>query len=532
MTALTGNRPRSLVSLTAAAVVGVLGAGSLAAMPASASAAKPTPGSAGIGDRLYPTLGNGGYDVRNYDLSLRYPKKDPKQTIHGDVTITAMATQSLSRFDLDFGGGSVAGVAVNGRRAAFTRTGDELVVTPKHPLSADRRFTVTVKNFTATPVAPDADAPVGFVTTPDGTVLAGQPASSHDLFPSNDHPRDKATYTITLTAPRGWTATANGAHVRTRVRKGYVVSTFRESKPMASELLQVAVGDFVVRSRPPVNGVPIRDVVPRRLAATLLPKAAVERDQVAWMESKVGRYPFENYGSLVIDGQLGFALETQTLSLYDTSLFGAPTFVLDPVLAHELAHQWFGDSVAPRSWSDVWQNEGHATWYELAYAQETGVFPQYTGYATPEALFKDVYALGDQWRDRWGPVARPNGAVSVWDLFNANVYYGGALALYALQQEIGVADFQALEWAWVTTYRGRSASTDDFIALASRVAGRDLRTFLIAWLYGTRTPPMPGHPDWAVTPTPASVRARAAQRAELGQDAVTQHVLRLMRAGR
>ncbi|HEY7274181.1 MAG TPA: M1 family aminopeptidase [Actinoplanes sp.] len=226
------------------------------------------------------------------------------------------------------------------------------------------------------------------------------------------------------------------------------------------------------------------------------------------MEGKVGRYPFENYGSLVIDANLGFALETQTLSLYDTGLFGAPAFILDPIMAHELAHQWFGDSVAPWSWSDVWQNEGHATWYELLYADETGVFEQFTGQPNREAYFKEVYSYGDQFRAAYGPVARPASSATIWDVFNPNVYDGGALVLYALQQKIGTAKFQQLERAWVRKYRGKSASTHDFIALASRIAHRDLRGFLTAWLYGTRTPPMPGHPDWTVSPPAAPAAAR------------------------
>jgi aminopeptidase N len=485
---------------------------------------KPTPGSAGLGDRLYPLNGNGGYDVQDYNLSLRYPAKDPQQTITGNVTITAVATQSLSRFDLDFGGGSVAKVSVNGRSAAFKRSGEELVVTPKHYLAKGKRFKVTVSGFTAKPIAPNADSPVGFVSTPDGTVLAAQPDQAHKLFPSNDHPRDKATYTITLTAPKGWTSVANGRHLRDRTRGGYVSSTYREAKPMASELVQVAVGDFLVKNRPPVNGVPIRDVVPRRLASTLLPKAEVERSQLAWMAKKVGPYPFENYGSLVIDGDLGFALETQTLSLYDTGLFGTPAFVLDPIMAHELAHMWFGNSVSPKAWSDVWQNEGHATWYELQYADETGVFEDFTGSPDQEAYFKDVYALGDRWRTRYGPVARPAGSKSVWDVFNPNVYDGGALVLYALRQKIGKAKFELLERAWVSKYKGKSPSTYDFIALASKVSGRDLRPFLTAWLYGTKTPAMPGHPDWTVTPATAAATA--------GEDAFTARLQRLAAAGR
>ena len=498
--------------LVAAGSAVLLGAGVavIAAGPASASSRHPTPGSAGLGDRLYPLLGNGGYDVLDYNLSLFYAKKDAAQQVRGDVTITAVATQALSRFDLDFGGDGVGRVAVNGRPAAYSRSGDELIITPKRALDHHRRFTVTISGFTATPISPNADSPAGFVKTPDGTVMAGQPDQSHKLFPSNDHPRDMATYTITMTAPDGWTATANGTPVRTSHRHGYVTSTYREGAPMASELLQVAVGDFITYNRAPVNGVKVRDVVPRRLADQLLPEAADERNQIAWLASKVGRYPFDRYGSLVIDGNLGFALETQTLSLYDTGFFSLPTVIINPILTHELSHQWFGDSVAPWQWSDVWQNEGHATWYEVLYAYETGTLPQYAGVSTLEDYYKRVYARGDQFRARYGPVGYPLRSDSIWDVFNPNVYDGGALVLFALRQQIGVAKFEQIERAWVTKYRGRSASSQDFIALASKISGQDLRAFLNAWLYDSATPPMPGHPDWTVTPVPAATTASPA----------------------
>jgi len=491
-----------------AAGTGVLVAMTGIAAPAYAGAA-PTPGASGLGDRLYPKLGNGGYDVKNYDLRLRYPAKNPRQAITGDVTVTAVATQNLSRFDLDFAGKTVGAVSVNGRAATFSRSGEELVIKPARYLAKGKRFTVKVIGFTATPTPANADAPDGWVATADGTVLAGQPNSSHKLFPSNDHPRDMATYTIRLTTPTGWTGVANGKHLSDTVTGSTVTSVYRESKPMASELVQVVAGDFVVRNRARVNGVPIRDVVPRRLANKLLPKAAIERSQLAWMAKRVGPYPFENYGSLVIDADLGFALETQTLSLYDTGLFGQPAYILNPIMAHELAHQWFGDSVAPKSWSDVWQNEGHATWYELRYASDTKVFKKYTGYANETAFYKAMYQQGNLWRKKYGPVARPARSTSVWDVFNPNVYGGGALALYALQQKIGAKKFQKLERAWVSKYRGKSASTADFIALASKISGRNLKPFLKSWLYGTKVPPMPGHKNWK--PARSSSAADVAQ---------------------
>jgi aminopeptidase N len=251
--------------------------------------------------------------------------------------------------------------------------------------------------------------------------------------------------------------------------------------------------------------------VPRTLARSLAPKLAVERDQMKWMSARVGRFPFEVYGSLVFDTAIGYSLETQTLSLYDAPVFDpkqTPVGTRNGTMLHELAHAWFGDSVSPYAWSDIWLNEGHATWYEAGYDAAHGYLQDDLGHPDLESFYRATYRLGDRWRDQYGPVARPrSGAIG--DLFNPNVYDGGALALYALRQEIGWRAFAELERRWVTQYRGRSASTDDFIALASKVAGRDLRTFLLAWLYGTRTPPMPGHPDWTVDPVPASTRTAA-----------------------
>jgi aminopeptidase N len=161
-------------------------------------------------------------------------------------------------------------------------------------------------------------------------------------------------------------------------------------------------------------------------------------------------------------------------------------------MVHELAHQWFGDSVAPAVWSDVWLNEGHASWYEdsIRYGLDSDRFL---------SVVQSRYQLADLFRRFLGPVASPPSGDPI-RLFNPNVYQGGQLVLYALRQQVGDAAFQQIERAWVTTYRGKSASTADFIALASQVSGQDLTAFLTEWLYGTTTPAMPGHPDWTVTP--------------------------------
>src|SRR3954453_15733360 len=158
----------------------VLASLALLAAAGPAGASPPTPGAAGIGDRLNQTLGNGGYDVLHYDLDLRYATSDPAQPVDGDETIVARATQSLSRFDLDFGGDAVGAVWVNRRPATFTRDGEELVITPKHPLRKGSRFVVRIAHFSATPPVPGDDpASTAFFITPDGSATAPQPYFAH-----------------------------------------------------------------------------------------------------------------------------------------------------------------------------------------------------------------------------------------------------------------------------------------------------------------------------------------------------------------
>jgi aminopeptidase N len=246
-----------------------------------------------------------------------------------------------------------------------------------------------------------------------------------------------------------------------------------------------------------VDGVRVRDVVPRRLVAAYDRRLPVERRQLRWMQERMGTYPFETYGSLIVDTSLGFALETQTLSLFDTRLFRYPRPVWEPVMLHELAHQWFGNSVSPHRWSDVWVNEGHATWYELSYAADRGQLRARSGVRTVEGTLRRVYELSDLLRSDFGPVARPRRGDAA-DTFNPNVYYGGALVLFALRQKVGVAAFRRIEREWVRRYQGRSASTQQFISLASEVSGQPLDRFLTSWLYGRTTPPMPGRAGWEV----------------------------------
>ena len=220
---------------------------------------------------------------------------------------------------------------------------------------------------------------------------------------------------------------------------------------MASELVSLNAGALSVVNRGRIGGVTFRDVMPTSLVDALEPANALGPAHMECMKRYVGRYPFASYGTLSADSNAGFALENQTLSLYPAAfLINAPPAVYEPVMVHELAHQWFGDSVAPQRWSDVWLNEGHATWYEQLYGADK--YPEDYDF---EETIREYYSQGDVWRSTYGPVAAPFSATNVLDLFNPNVYYGGATALYALRQVVGERTFYEIERRWVRDVRGR-----------------------------------------------------------------------------
>ncbi|MFF7974948.1 M1 family aminopeptidase [Streptomyces sp. NPDC007905] len=451
----------------------------------------PSPGAPGIGDPLVPLDGNGGYTVRRYTLAFDW--RAPATPFPATTTISATATQALSRFDLDFAGNTLRTVSVDGTPARTVRDGDELVVTPAKPITRGSTFTVRVA-YTADPTQrrhrSDAIQDYGWVPTPDGTLLSPQPNGARMIFPADDHPSLRAPFTFRITTPPDLTAVANGRLVeRVRQPDGRIRWTYDSEHPVAAQLVQLAIGRFTLVDGRGPRGLPVRDVVPRNLVGDTEAYRSLTPEHLAWLEQRLGPYPFRRYGVLVADTDLPVALETQSLSAVPSSDLLGDRVEAERNLIHELTHHWTGDSVAIRRWSDLWLSEGHARFYERLYSDSHGG-------PDLEDTMRAAYEQHDQWRHDDGAPAEPTER----SLFRQMRYDGSALVLYALRQKVGEDTFARIERSWVTTYRGRVAGTRDFVELASHVAGEDLNPFLTPWLYGPHTPPMPGHPDWRVDP--------------------------------
>ncbi|SEQ20920.1 Peptidase family M1 [Streptomyces sp. yr375] len=454
---------------------GALAAASvLLAIPASAAGY--SPGAPGIGDPYYPAYGNGGYDVSHYDLRLTYqPATDE---LAGTATILAKTTQDLSSFDLDFLL-DVQEVRVNGATAAFAASGEhELVVTPKQLLAKGSSVTVVVR-YSGVPSTKSA---YGFSTwhrTPDGAVAADEPESAWWWFPSNDHPLDKATYDVSVAVPDGTQAISNGTLQSTSSRLGWTRYTWRQNKPQATYLATLALGKFDITTSTSEGGVPVVNAYSRDLGdGDGAARASVERtgEVVDWLSGYFGPYPFGSAGGYVPNTTTTYALETQTRVFYSPRQFanGSNT----SVVVHELAHQWYGDSVSLKSWKDIWLNEGFAR-----YAQ--WLWSEHEGEGTAQQLADYTYASHPADDAFW--TVRP-GDPGAENQFDAAVYDRGALAVQALRNEIGDDAFFAVLKGWPQKYAYGNASVADFREYAEQVSGKRLGALFDTWLFQPTKP--------------------------------------------
>jgi aminopeptidase N len=424
-----------------------------------------TVGAPGLGDPFFPLAGNGGYDVRHYSLQLAY---DPGTTVlEGTATITATAKQNLTRFDLDLRGFTIGSLKVDGRGASFGRDGQELQITPASALKAGRQFTVTVR-YSGTPqVVTDPDGSIeGWVPTSDGAYVVGEPQGSPAWFPCNDNPRDKATYDIAMTVPAGLTAVSNGTLVGQSTRNGQTTFAWRESLPMATYLATTTLGHFDV-TKGKIAGIPSYVAVDPSQAAGAAPALAQLPEIVKFLSSIYGPYPFDTVGAIVDDApDVGYSLESQTKPNFDS----APD---DFLLAHEISHQWVGDSVTLGFWPDIWLHEGFATYNEWLWADHTGQF-------TPQGAFDFYYSLPDT-DPLWSPPPATPGDPA--NLFGNPVYVRGAMTLQVLRNTVGDSAFFRILRRWATQYRYGNVTTPQFIALAQQESHMNLGALFQRWLY-------------------------------------------------
>jgi aminopeptidase N len=436
-------------------------------------------GSDGAGDPYYPTAGNGGYQVDSYAVQLTYDPPSNQLDATTTITLEATADEPLGRFNLDLQPDlTVSAVTVDDADAAFTRQDAELLITPAAPLDHGARATLVV-SYSGQPgmitggTASLADG--GWYRTADGgAVTAGEPFSASAWYPVNEHPSDPAAFSVTATVPDGWQVISNGTKfdgALPAAPDGMHSVRYDEKRPIASYLTTILIGKLTFTTGTFGNTPILNAFTAAGADAKELAEKTPEILQV--LSKHFGPFPFASYGGIYTGENLSFALATAPRPV-DASWGDLGTAL------HAPAHQWYGDDVIIKNWSDICLNECFASYAPWLYHQDV-----------------DGADLDAQWHQQ---MAQVSGDPSFWatplvDMGAGNeftsVYDRGPLVLHALRHEMGEDAFAKLLTGWITTYGGHNASFDDLEAYASKLAGKDLKPFMDAWFRGTVVPPDP-----------------------------------------
>jgi len=438
-------------------------------------------GAPGVGDPYFPKMGSGGYDVTAYDVFLSYRRSGE---VRSTTAVSAVADTdqgapesgpAMERFNLDFRGPEVDKVLVDGAEAEWSRAGQELRITPETPISDGASFGARVR-YEGTPKQvdnPDGSRD-GWTKTSDGAVALGQPQAVPSFLPVSDHPTDKALWQIELKVPRGLTGISNGTLEGGIERDGEkTVTRWTVNQPMASYLAMIAIGRYEI-DRATVRGIPYLGAVDSSLSLSSR-ESLLENTREAhrFLEGVAGPYPFDATGGVVDPSSLGFALENQTRSYY-------PSSPGRQLVIHEVAHQWYGDSVSVTEWDEIWLNEGFATYMEWLYIEEQG------GQSVAER-FQSMYAANGPDSSLWTPPpANPGGPQN---LFDRSVYDRGAMALQVLREGLGDSAFRLVLRRWAEEYQYGNASTRDFYELIEQVTDARVPAAFPVWLYEPGKPP-------------------------------------------
>jgi aminopeptidase N len=434
-----------------------------------------------VADAKYPQLGDARIDVLSYDLRLTWFPNQHR--LNGVATLSARPTDASGTFKLELAPGlkidslTVATGTAPAAPARFTRKGIALRVS--HPVT-DQPMTVRIgyhgkpAGVRAPTSRPDART-AGWHTSGDQVWTTDEPFGAYTWYPANDTPSDKALYAVRIDAPKGMVGISNGAMTsRTTNQSGRTVTTFANADPIASYLVALTIGPYrhVLRTGP--HGLPMSFWVPRGHASYLTPLLATG-DAVRFLESKLGPYPFDRVGVVVTPG--GNAVETQTMISLGSGSFRYGNTSVRQTIAHDLAHAWYGDSVTPQSWRDLWMSEGFATYLEARYAVSKG-------WSSWSSWVDEWTRNDDYWRYLYGPP----GKYHAQQFGQVNVNRCTALMLIRLRDKIGAAMFDRALQEWPQTQKDTTTWRGEYVNWLETQTGTELSDFFDKWLDSATSP--------------------------------------------
>lgn len=402
---------------------------------------------------------------------------------------------NVTLIDFDFGAMPVTGVTLNGEVVPYERTEGRLNVKPVSAFARNSRVVVAI-SYHGKP----AD---GLILSVDKTgkpsaVGDNWPNRVHHWIPSLDHPSAKATVNFKVTAPTRTNVVANGRLDQILTTSSTTKTwSYTESVPIPPYCMIIAVGEFAQVVPPQQDITPLAYYVPLPEKNLALSGFAPAYPSLKYFSQTVGEYPYEKLALIVGSTRFG-GMENSTAIVFSSTLFNprpnAPlsrTFQIREgivsLVAHEIAHQWFGDSVTQSTWSDLWLSEGFATYFAALFIQQTD---------GEEAFRKYMANAGQTYLGSSRSVGTPLHDTETEDLMallNANSYQKGAWVLHMLRAELGDKNFFDGVKEYYEKHKNATANSEDLRLALEKTSGKNLKPFFASWVYGT------GHPKYSLT---------------------------------
>ncbi|MDR4533312.1 M1 family metallopeptidase [Glutamicibacter sp. PS] len=426
-------------------------------------------------DEYTKHYGSPTYTVEHYDVNLVV--KLASNHLDGRAMLRIRALEDLNEIPLNLNGLRIIKATCQGRKVSVSKKHHRMVVSTPNRVKAGDHIELNLRYGGNPDVDNGQWGEVGWEELTDGVLVSGQPVGASTWFPCNDHPSHKSSYRFEVSTDAGYRAVANGdliSHRRSASRDTWL---YEQREPMATYLATLQIGRYVeiafdhghhlLAYSVPGNDLPVR-------------RAFAQQGQMAEIfERKFGPYPFENYKIVVVDDELEIPLEAQGMSIFGRNHLSLE-WEAQRLIAHEFAHQWFGNSLTPSQWKDIWLNEGFACFSEWVYSEYAGVMP-----------------LEQRARDAWEKLkSLPHdlqiGDPGPKDMFDDRVYKRGALTLYALLTALGEKAFYEMLRDWTATYQHDSVDTKKFAKhLKKHASGIDVDQILQSWLTNLELPDFP-----------------------------------------
>jgi aminopeptidase N len=428
-------------------------------------------------DPYVPGHGDLSYEVLHCDLTLTYAL--PSNRLEGEAVLRCRAVERLTELRLDLAL-DASRVDVSGRPAKKFRTrAGKLVITPVSAIDPGSEVTVRVRySGNPRPLSRRGLDPAGWEELEDGVIVASQPHGAPSWFPCNDRPSSRSTYELTFTTAADYHVEFSGEPVSSRRRGATRTWTFRQDEPVPPYLVTLQVGRYEVTRQKAV--VPMRVVGPATIARNGFSASfGRQPEMMACFVEAFGPYPYPSYTAVITHDVLEIPLESASLSTFGRN-FASADWEAVRLVAHEMAHQWFGNAVTVEQWRDIWLHEGFACYAEWIWSEASGG-------RTAEEWARHHHGRLASGHDQPASLADPTAA----HMFDDWVYKRGALTLHVLRTEVGDDTFFEVLRSWVDGHRHANVSTAQFVEHCGRAAGRDLAPLLAPWLHGRELPDLP-----------------------------------------